>query len=479
MDVILVASEAPNDNANIHNGLSVIEQALRENGIKPILKHISKFNPNNLRKDSIIGFSSYYESLDEVIKKAEETKKSGNHFVVIGGPGTYHIETNKELLNTGLFDALNMGHASPFIELVKYKHGNKTSPLDKIAIDKGLATKNHQVFTEGAFPDINNYPLRRYIQGGRVRITIPPMSNCPNLCDYCIESTIRVPDVTEKIMAAIIENQRTKKFDLITFSSPTFNKPNINHAKKILSVVNGRPETGFYLDSYQLVNNMKETIAQLDDFNATHVYIGLNAINNRSAKYIGRKIGDTVRTNIESEKVAVIEFLKAKRNVSVKEKYLVSVMLSKAEDRKGILDVIHFLNNLVSVSLYNDKHISIQLIHTIPYPGTVYAHNHGDDYIFNSKKDYAFTLAAKRCSYNNKNSEFLARSLRGAYHLNTAKSKLAMIMGINDLIWAYEQTYDGKMHTLVYNHRSFRRIMSLEKKFILDPESMYKSPNRK
>jgi radical SAM superfamily enzyme YgiQ (UPF0313 family) len=469
MDVVLIASMAPYNNANNHIGLNIIERALQEQGINPSIKHISKFNPSRLKEKSIIGFSSYYESLDVIIEKAKEIRNTSDHFVVLGGQGTYDIDTNKQLLDTGLFDAVNMGHAAPFVEMIKQKYINPALALEQLAINNNLATPTNRLFQNGAFPNLNKYPLKVYSHGKRTNLLIPAMRSCPNKCDYCIESINRVPDITDKIVEAVKECTEITEKTLVKFSSPTFNKANITDAKKILSAMKIKPQTLFYLDSHQLIRNREEIIKQLDEFNSTQAYIGLNAIDDISAAYIGRKLGNKVRTNVEAEKDAVIEFLKAKRNISAPEKYVISIMISRAENRRSFLKLIDFCNTVTHIACDYKKKIHIQILHTTAYPGTLFHRNHGEDYLIRSKEDYGFPMNSQRLNYKNKNSEFIKRSAMSTYHLAGPDSNAEMIVGLNGLALTYEYVYEGKMKTLLIKSEEYKQVMKFEKKYILDP----------
>jgi hypothetical protein len=204
----------------------------------------------------------------------------------------------------------------------------------------------------------------------------------------------------------------------------------------------------------------------------TSAYTGLNAINNKSAEYVGRNTSGVVRQSIDEEKEAVLKFFDMKRNVTGKQAYTLSILVSRADKKRAILDMISFINDLHSVSYSNpEKDISIQLSQVVPFPGTKFAVEHGSDYRMRSYSDYQMGFYSKErlANPNSKAVDFFYRNIKGEIYLLRGNSA-SLLLGLQNMVFAYEKAYKGKMETYMLPGNEWKRMMRLEKYAVNNPD---------
>jgi len=373
------------------------------------------------------------------------------------------------LLEKGFFNAINRGHASPFINFAaRSNEGN----LEKIAIEEGLATRDKPYTRIGKFPEIQEFPLVNYVARSGSRkdaILIPSMRICGNYCDFCSEHFIKTPDITDSIIESLKEYEQSKKIRRLSFASPSFDDGNINDIQKILSAIKSHPETTIYMDSCQVSDTRK--LELIDEFNVTSIYLGLNAISNKSAAYIGRKEEGMVRYNIEEEKKNILKFLSRERKITGKETYTLSIIVSKSDKEKEITGLIHFLLDIYKTVADNPKkNVEININQAIPLPRTKFFEKHSSDFNLEKFSDYSLgrNYSKTLTTYKNKANDFFDRTLFPRYYLGRGTKKYFLI-GLQELIFAYEYTYTGKISSYFDDSGDSKKMYMSDIRFIKNP----------
>ncbi|MGV8168947.1 MAG: hypothetical protein ACP5N3_02725 [Candidatus Nanoarchaeia archaeon] len=466
MNVVLLGNSEIGSPEN-YQGIAIIKQALKEKGINVKIFPSEKFSPESLTEKSVVAIGAYYYELEKYAELSRELQNRG-HFVVLGGHGTYFPKTNKDLLDSGAFNAINRGHAKPFIDFVmQYDALNP----ELIAEASGLATKDKPYVKKGEFPELKQFPLVKYASEFRKGVLIPSMRTCENHCDFCSEHILKTPDITDIIIESLKNYEIKSSNPRIFFGNPSFDDANINDIKKILSSMQSKPKVGAYLDSFQAGN--PELIELMDELNITNVYLGLNAINNETAAYIGRRFKGNIVTYFEKEKTNVLNFLSTKRKVTGPEKYVISIMYSRADNDDAILDLIKFTSALIDIAFENrKKKIFISLNQTIPVPGTRFFKNHAEDYSINNYSDYSLGKPFNKgiITYDGKSNDFFERTLRARYYFMRG-TPAALLMGVQNLIFAYEYVFEGKITQYLSKNKTYKNSFKDDIAFIKNPQT--------
>jgi hypothetical protein len=450
-------------------GVAVIKQAFKESRKEVRIQAINNFSVDSLSENSIVGLSAYYEELDQFIPLSLELQSKG-HFVVLGGHGANFPQNNQMMLGKGYFNAINRGHASPFINFRKKVAENSSlETMVKLARESGLATSGRQFVKNGEFPAIKEFPLVSYSIKDPDLLVIPAMRNCQNGCDFCNEKYSRMPDITDIIISSLQKREKKEPIKGLSFTSPTFNEDNIADIRKILSAINSRPEIAVYVDSAQIGD--AKTQALLDEFNATKLYIGLNAINDKSAKYIGRRENGRIRKNIQSEKKAILDYLEKKRNVDGEEEYVISIMYSKADTRKEIASMILFVNDVWGKLYKNrEKNALIHLNQAIPLVQTRFASEHAEDYNMKNYSDYSLGLShnSNILNFRTKGEDFFRRVVVPRYYMGIGKEK-ALRVAATELLFAFEHVFTGKINSYDEGNEEFKKVFADDVEYIKNP----------
>jgi len=458
LDIILVSTNRfLEDPAEEDGGISLISHILREKGLSPKAIFIGDYDPKKIPENAIVGFGSHYESLDRILKTASLAHES--NFVVLGGSATFYKDVNKELLETGLIDAVNYKHTQPFIDFVTSINGQRSKEdLLALAQEKGLATLGKPFVKAGKFPSLENLSLQLVTkndeEGKSTVLIVPPTHACVHACDYCTQNFFAFPDLVPQIVELAEKYQREGgSISRVEFRSSFLDEKSVSDARRILPVIKGNPDTSFYVDSSQLVPDLyDETVSLLNEFNSDRTFIGLNAINASTAKYVGRNLNGKPRSEeqITAEKEGIIRLMKEDRSkhLSNPAQYVVSVMVSPGDDEESISDLLSFTVKMMHKCLQYKTIARIQLPQVVPFPGSKFSRRNGQDYHMKKYSDYEITpifrpdLFAKNNESQDLTAKFLSHAVIASYFL--AKGSTDLLLGTQALFMAYEHVFEGK-----------------------------------
>ena len=327
----------------------------------------------------IFGLWSYYESLPDMVDLCNKIKhwNPNSSFVVLWWQWTIDADSRKYALNSGI-DAINIGHAQPFIDFMKKIDESKvrTRAYAFEATKQLLATLQNPDVKKWKFPYFESFPLlwwKGKEEWGQeyATIHIPHYLNCPNACDFCSQMKTSWTQISDGIV------QKLKKISLpietLSFEWPTFEWKLVESFRKMMEAVEEKqgykPNTSIVMDSKQFQEkNYKHTMILLEEFNAKKVHIGINSIDWETASAVGRKNCGKVRTDeeLQWEIAGVLKFVKETKIKDIK----LDMLLTPFDTTTTIEKIIGFYKEILAINKTMEKNAWLYLSPLVPYPGS-------------------------------------------------------------------------------------------------------------
>ena len=395
-----------------------IQAALRQIGIEPKILDINDVERlEAFRRDTSLpqiwaigSCSEMYERIRDIclsIKNVDPARR----FIVLGGPITESELVNAAYLINGWIDAINYGHAQPFISFMAIV-ASMVFDLEQyisLAGKQGLAIREkHSVFL-GAFPKLEEIPLSIVTvdnsEGKELRLILPSYDTCGNKCKYCTTPCSRMPDLTKKIVQAVknlvIKNEQ--KITHMYFTNSTFtDKVNKNMREIYKAAGDNKIKTTLTIGGEVFApKRYSETMQILREMNVHTATLAVDCVDEQVATAIGRNFEEEVRGQemLDEEQRGIIRFLNDNHDWILEGETMrlqINMILSPFDTPRSIEKIMGFFRKVFFVQqLRSYLDIHFVMFGLIPYPSSdlfkIYTKNIDlKKLILNPKQDLVF-----------------------------------------------------------------------------------------
>ncbi len=301
----------------------------------------------------------------------------GAHFVRerIGG----FADPVETALMMGLVDAVVVGHAQPFVDLV-VKHGGRIEEVDAPGFYRlDPVSKRVTGRGKGKFPDLNKLTLLYDPVSMGIRTMLA--DGCRNGCNFCTVAGRPValfdPEIVVRdLSAALLEHQ---DFRISLYDSNPLEPALRNFYRSVFLALDETNQSRkfAYIDPATLAHDFLESLNTISFGTIWSFNAGRDAVTEKQARAIGTRYKGKYKDQrmLDAEKKALIEFIDAMK--MLKKLYpeeppfglMLSYIVTPFETRQSAMAMYEEMREFLALA---DKSIVFRFaVHALrPYPGT-------------------------------------------------------------------------------------------------------------